>query len=186
MSNTTNNNIIYSLNGITYETHTNWNDAIIEHDSLREEAQKDIDENIDENEIKAIFVGFHLQKDWVQTTTISRCDVISPYNEQRIINKWIDDEDIEYETACIQLTLTTEYHNWHDTAVDRISNLFLNKNNSKAKLKDEVKDIDNLHELIKEVNRLITHLNQYQDIQKIDDNMTIEDFYSELGQIKFF
>lgn len=84
--------------------------------SSLDEAQKYIEaEQIDvQNEdIQALFDT---------DVTLVQCQIISPENHQRAITTYIDQNDVKYEKAKIELTLTSQYHSWHNTTADAIKN----------------------------------------------------------------
>ena len=59
------------------------------------------------------------------TTTINielvECKIINPENDQRAITSYIDKDDVNYETAKLQLTVTSAYHNFHNTTADAVA-----------------------------------------------------------------
>jgi len=88
--------------------------------------------------------------------------IINPENSQTLIEDTIDEEDIDYEEARKQLTITNNYYEWSNTIADRI-----------LKAIEEGEDIDN--KMIQEYNEAVEDLNKYGEAEYIDKNQTIEE-----------
>jgi len=89
---------------------------------------------------------------------LTEAEVINPENEQDLINAIIDADDADYEEARKELTITSQYHDWHNTIADRINDAIDN---------DEIDNIDD--ETIAEYNRQVEYYNQYGDFVELNN-----------------
>ena len=59
--------------------------------------------------------------DTITSKNLATCDIINPENNQSLIyNALVDAEDVLYYQAEIELTETSNFHKWHDTAMDKL------------------------------------------------------------------
>jgi len=97
-------------------------------------------------------------------------EIINPENDQKTTYAIIRAEDEAYEDAKIQLTLTSRYHDWHNTVADKLAENIQTYQEEKEKLEDgdelpyyaEIKD-----DLIEEYNKLVAIINEYGDMSSI-------------------
>lgn len=83
------------------------------------------------------------------------------YNKQKFGRSIIFVEDIKYEQARMAMTLTTRYHDWHNTLADKLS---------------EIEDIEDLRlypDLVEDYNQAVAEFNKYGDAEYLnkDDNL---------------
>jgi len=88
-------------------------------------------------------------------------EIINPENSQKLINALVDSEDVNYEEARKQLTMTDQYYDWNNTIADRILNAI------------EEEEID--EDMIKEYNEAVADFNKYGDAKYIDLRQTLEE-----------
>ena len=94
--------------------------------------------------------------------------IINPENDQKTISALIDVDDEAYHHAEMELTITSQYHDWSDTVASRLSQ---EVDNIARQLDDEDEDNINYYidrELIEEYNKLVGDYNQYGDKPYID------------------
>ncbi len=89
-------------------------------------------------------------------------EIINPENSQKLINALVDSEDVNYEEARKQLTVTDKYYDWNNTIADRILNAI-----------EEGEEIED--EMIKEYNAAVADFNKYGDAKYIDLRQTLEE-----------
>lgn len=97
-----------------------------------------------------------------EDTEYEEYEIINPENSQTLINALIEDEDVNYEEARKQLTITDKYYDWSNTIADRI-----------LKAIEEGEDIDN--KMIQEYNESVEDFNKYGDAEYIDKNQTVDE-----------
>ena len=100
---------------------------------------------------------------------IVRADVINPENKERQISAYIVGEDLDYESAKIELTLTSSYYDWSNTVADKVNPIRDSDENG------EPIYITPTAEEIKEYNKAVDSYNRsYGQADKIDGEMTNE------------
>ncbi len=119
----------------------------------------------------AVAEGLEVETDYpVECEVLSDDDVIilqtivSPYNTQKTIAAYIAEQDMDYEHARMELTVTTQYHDWGNTLADSIHN----------DVKDAINegfDVELDNEQIELYNNLVSQYNKYGDREylNVDD-----------------
>lgn len=105
-----------------------------------------------------------------ETIALVKAEIVNPENSQKLLDIIICAEDEEYEGAKVQLTLTSRYHDWHNTVADKLAENIQTYQEETEKLEEgeelpyyaQIKD-----ELIEEYNKLIAIINQYGDMSPI-------------------
>ena len=113
------------------------------------------------------------------TTTIKielvECKIINPENDQRAITSYIDEDDVNYETAKLELTVTSAYHNFHNTTADAV------EYEVDKQAIDEDGDYNGSaivmieQELLEKYNTYISQFNQYGDRLPLSHGMTADE-----------
>jgi DNA polymerase II small subunit/DNA polymerase delta subunit B len=82
-------------------------------------------------------------------------EIINPENDQKLELTLIPAEDVEYEEAKKQLTLTTQYHDWSDTVADRLDALQRKIENEENPDPDDLAELQKLQEKIKKLEMIV-------------------------------
>jgi len=101
---------------------------------------------------------------------LTESQIINPENDQKTVYAIIRAEDKAYEDAKMQLTITSQYHDWHNTVADKLAENIQTYQNETERLEEgeelpyfaEIKE-----DLIEEYNKLIAIINQYGDMATI-------------------
>jgi len=117
--------------------------------------------------------GYYIDWDDIaDATELTTATIINPENNQHLIDAIISESDAGYHEAIIQLTDTTQYHDWHDTIRDRVVRILLNH----AKYEKDDEEYEKLDDDdIAAYNRQVEQANKYADYSYIHRNSTIED-----------
>lgn len=87
--------------------------------------------------------------------------IINPGNSQKIVHALVPADEVEYEAAKIALTITTPYHDWHNTIADKI----YNQANDYI---DDPEEYELEEEDVAEYNKQVDAYNMYGDAEKIN------------------
>lgn len=98
-----------------------------------------------------LYVDWWLMADAEDGADLTVAFIINGENEQRLRSAIIPAEDEHYEEARKELTLTSRYHDWHNTIADRIL----------AQAEDE--DTEDYLDGIEEYNASVSAVNKYDD-----------------------
>ena len=101
--------------------------------------------------------------------------IINPENSQTLIEDTIDEEDIDYEEARKQLTITNNYYEWSNTIADRILKEIEEAKENAEEEGEEIEKINVDKKMIDEYNEAVEDLNKYGEAEYIDKNQTIEE-----------
>lgn len=101
---------------------------------------------------------------------LTESQIINPENDQKTVYAIIRAEDEAYEDAKMQLTITSQYHDWHNTAADKLAENIQTYQEETEKLEEgeelpyfaEIKE-----DLIEEYNKYVAIINQYGDMATI-------------------
>lgn len=101
--------------------------------------------------------------------TLVLAEITNPENDQRTIHTaLVSEDDAAYETSKRQLTLTSQYHDWHNTTADAIKNEVLKARQAE----DEEYTISQHH--IEEYNEHVAVVNMYDDRRTLSADMDID------------
>jgi hypothetical protein len=163
----------YKYNGKTYSTLIDMCKEILQgYDMTELETDSEI---IDEAEGRC---DDNITLRYGEDYDITESTIINPENHQMQVNRIIESEDVDYEDAKIELTLTTRYHNWHNTVADSLFETVKDKHQElNLELCDEIKfkELGITEEDIEEYNDLIVKINKYYDSSSLTLNSTITD-----------
>jgi len=90
-------------------------------------------------------------------------EIINPENSQKEINALVPAEDVAYEIARKELTLTSRYHSWHNTVADKINNAIY----TDGEINNDTIETD----LIDVYNSAVKNENQYGSTDTISSDM---------------
>jgi len=83
-------------------------------------------------------------------------EIINPENDQKKINALVLADEVNYEKARMELTLTTQYHDWRNTIADKIMEQI---DNADGRYSTVNLDADN----VRKYNKQVEASNQYAD-----------------------
>ena len=108
-------------------------------------------------------------------STLVEAEIINSENSQRTITCYIDSDDVDYETSKIELTVTTSYHNWHNTVADKIAYEIDKQSCNEDGFNFDGSTIINLDEdLLLEYNEFVDKFNQHGDRGHLKQKMTAD------------
>lgn len=124
------------------------------------------DNQLDIENIDRIHVEF------INDVTLVNTRIISPENHQNAIYSYIDEDDVEYETARLELTITTQYHNWRNTVADELYTQLINYELG------EVNEVD--QDVIDAYNKCVDAHNKYSNLEYVTHKTTANELRSRI------
>jgi hypothetical protein len=105
--------------------------------------------------------------------------MIHPENPQHLITGYMDENDVNYCDAMINLQVTTQYHEFSDTAADR---LLVELEPYRGECAGDYDNLSIIAELIDSdirgaYHKAVNHANEYGDYKTINNNMTAQDIF---------
>jgi len=104
--------------------------------------------------------------------SLVRTDIISPENPQLVISTYIDEDDVNYAAAAIQLTSTTRYHRGFGTTIMDALELWINESGWDIYDKNNTDILELDEDFVSEFNTHIKNYNRYGDRSEIKCKMT--------------
>ena len=108
--------------------------------------------------------------------------VINPEYNQQVIEGLVAEKDVDYEEANIQLTLTSQYHNWSNTIADNIYDVCKEYQEKMDEFRNgdlECEPTFYLFDIfiddVKEYNKQVSNFNKYGDRESLCNCMTVEE-----------
>jgi|TARA_Y100000310_G_C20703059_1_gene831914 acyl-CoA reductase-like NAD-dependent aldehyde dehydrogenase len=100
---------------------------------------------------------------------LEEAEIINPENHQRTIMAIIPQEDAPYEEARKDLSVTSQYYDWSDTAADRVTDILEHLIAEEEEDEEEMAEFEKteLKEAIKEYNEQVDAYNNYGDAKKL-------------------
>jgi len=101
--------------------------------------------------------------------------IINPENSQKLIYALIPEEEKSVFDAEKETTLTTKYHDWHNTVTDKIMDELLSEGQID-------KDATVSPDYVEEYNRQIEAINKHKDLDYITEEMNSYQVYQILNK----
>jgi len=117
--------------------------------------------------------GLSINEDFDVDIEWEEARIINPENDQKVVYALIPADEVAYERAKMELTITTRYHDWHNTIADAIHdqvNGYINDDSEDEDGNPIVLDL--FTQDIVEYNRQVKAYNQYGDAECINTDMT--------------
>ena len=127
---------------------------------------------IEENNINT--ENIFLQEIFNKNGELVVAKIINPENSQRLLSAYIDADDVAYENARKELTVTGDYHSWSDTVADEV----------RAATEDlEEGSLVTLEpELLARYNSLVQDYNKYGDLAPLTQGMNKDEIFEAFLQ----
>jgi hypothetical protein len=139
---------------------------------------QELENYIESNELD-IDSAIDLQAMIDTNSTLVECEIINYENTQNTITCYIDSDDEAYEKAKIELTITSQYHRFHNTLADKFIADIEKQWESGEDWFPFVPELDK--DMLEEINEQINNYNQYGDKSYIKQGMSVQDIIEILS-----
>lgn len=132
---------------------------------------EDADSTIDQlTEQGFVDYGYSVECEIEEGGEYTTCDIVSPHNYQHKILAIVDAEDVDYHEAKLELTLTTQYHNWSHTAADRVKKII------EDNLGKRIEDLDKYDkEDIEKYNNFVISYNRFGELELLTEDLVLSE-----------